>query len=592
MAKTIEQIQEEVQQIKNETVAKQNTATRVGGALEDMVEKMEADSIEVEGKFNNLGSKVSEFEKKTSNVNTEASGSDSIVIKTDDGVKVGQIDKNGADFFNLKSNGKDVLTEHQDISGKQDTILAGRNISIDEDGKTINAEGGVGDLPIIEEETAEKIEDSVSFADKDGKTILKITPNGVSAENLTDMAGNPIGGFPTTRGKSRERNIEITDDSGDVVVEIDQEGIKAKSVRRLNGDDLNDATSVTLELQKKGIVSATRKEYLQILVMTDTHADTNAVRRNIEYAERYSTIDAMVHLGDIVGGNFTETSAKQNWLECFTSANIPIFIAIGNHDVGNSTNPAICATHTQAYETWIKPMVDKGLLSEEEHSGENCYYYHDFEKYKIRIIVAYEYDDSLETDASGNYKIQRGVRVIRQEQASWFVNTLLNTPADYSVIVAMHNPYAKQIETKTSYRFCTDIEYTEGKGQIRTQGEFFADVVDCFQNKKTCNYDDGQIVVNADFSNIEAQFLCFIGGHVHRDLVWKHKTYNQYCVTPRCVTTSLPQLSTNDIYTDTNKPDSTTVLTFDTDNRVVRMAKIGVTQTIDCRKRDIESIKL
>lgn len=58
MAKTIEQIQEEVQQIKNETVAKQNTATRVGGALEDMVEKMEADSISVEGKLSNLGSKV------------------------------------------------------------------------------------------------------------------------------------------------------------------------------------------------------------------------------------------------------------------------------------------------------------------------------------------------------------------------------------------------------------------------------------------------------------------------------------------------------------------------------------------------------
>ena len=63
MAKTIEQIQEEVQQIKNETVAKQNTATRVGGALEDMVEKMEADSIEVEGKFNNLGTKVGELPK-------------------------------------------------------------------------------------------------------------------------------------------------------------------------------------------------------------------------------------------------------------------------------------------------------------------------------------------------------------------------------------------------------------------------------------------------------------------------------------------------------------------------------------------------
>lgn len=78
MAKTIEQIQKEVQQIKNETVAKQNTATRVGGALEDMVEKMEdmvekmeADSISVEGKLTNLGIGLEDVQILCDSIKTE-----------------------------------------------------------------------------------------------------------------------------------------------------------------------------------------------------------------------------------------------------------------------------------------------------------------------------------------------------------------------------------------------------------------------------------------------------------------------------------------------------------------------------------------
>lgn len=70
--KTIEQIREEVLRIKNETVAKANTATRVGGALEDIVDHIEEavegvlDDVQgiVDGVQSSLSSEVSRAQAK------------------------------------------------------------------------------------------------------------------------------------------------------------------------------------------------------------------------------------------------------------------------------------------------------------------------------------------------------------------------------------------------------------------------------------------------------------------------------------------------------------------------------------------------
>lgn len=150
---------------------------------------------ELETEVANIGSKVGELDKKNVNISTESATTeeDAIVITTDAGVQVGKIDENGADFKNLKSNGKEVLTEHQDISQlatksevdkKQDTLIAGKNITIGADGKTINAEGGVGDLP-ISKESATSEEDAIVFETDNGTQVGKIDSNGADFKNLS-----------------------------------------------------------------------------------------------------------------------------------------------------------------------------------------------------------------------------------------------------------------------------------------------------------------------------------------------------------------------------------------------------------------------
>ena len=100
-------------------------------------------------KLNEHGEKLAELEGKTDSISKEATETeyDSIVIEDNDGNVVAEIAPDGANFKNLKSNGKDVLTEHQDISGlatkeeveeKQDVIPEITNKgTYDEDDKVV-----------------------------------------------------------------------------------------------------------------------------------------------------------------------------------------------------------------------------------------------------------------------------------------------------------------------------------------------------------------------------------------------------------------------------------------------------------------------
>lgn len=75
-------------------------------------------------KSGGVADKISELSSRTDGISKEEIGTEyeSITIEDNNGNEVFYIDENGLDAKNVKSNGKNVLTEHQDISGKQDVI--------------------------------------------------------------------------------------------------------------------------------------------------------------------------------------------------------------------------------------------------------------------------------------------------------------------------------------------------------------------------------------------------------------------------------------------------------------------------------------
>ena len=241
---------------------------------------------------------------------------------------------------------------------------------------------------------------------------------------------------------------------------------------------------------------STSKDF-QVLVCTDSHGDTKANKNAVLATNGFVSIDAYIHCGDIVGSNYAEPSSIADFQAKLNMLTKPGYVVIGNHDVGNAFYVGVSCDHAQAYDAYIKPMVDNGWLAAGEYEANKPYWFHDNTSFKIRIIGLYEYDDNLDfnetywkaipydssldaiafntayqvgakvnagvytghsfecvqavttpvnyyTNAEKlpSYKVQRGSRVIRQTQAQWFLDTLASTPAGYGVIVLTHNPFS------------------------------------------------------------------------------------------------------------------------------------------------------
>lgn len=90
------------------------------------------------------------------------------------------LDENGLDAKNVKSNGKDVLTEHQDISGLATKEELESN-KTEVDGRLTELETKSEE---IHKETIDTEDDFISIEDVNGNEVLHIDENGLDAKNI------------------------------------------------------------------------------------------------------------------------------------------------------------------------------------------------------------------------------------------------------------------------------------------------------------------------------------------------------------------------------------------------------------------------
>ena len=404
---------------------------------------------------------------------------------------------------------------------------------------------------------------------------------------------------------------------------------------------------------------------IQLCICADSHADTIAVNNAVLATNGFDTIDALVHAGDICGGIYKESEIAdfQNSLSRLTK---PAYIVIGNHDVGNAYYVGYCCNHEQAYAAYIKPMVDAGWLSSGEYQANKPYWHHDDATYKVRLIGLYEYDDNLDfnetywraipynsalsnialntayalgaqvnvpgyTDYSfeavqavttpssyyttpeklPSYKVRRGDRVIRQTQAQWFLDTLLATPANYGVVVILHNPFANDAVASMQAKF-NQLSGSATTGGTYSQNDMATDLIGGALSAFAAgsNYSENVAMkgdaaylntegggtyaysVSKNFSakNTGVKVFGLIGGHSHRDIIWKKGDLVQ--ITPLCATTNISNATGADIRrqdTDGLTKDSLTVISFASGR--IGLVKIGVNVTENGTPRDYELIQ-
>jgi len=403
---------------------------------------------------------------------------------------------------------------------------------------------------------------------------------------------------------------------------------------------------------------------LQFLIVTDSHADNQAVRNAAQMAKRFVAIDSMIHLGDMEGAYMTQVDNLTEFIEAEKSSGKPFFNVVGNHEAGTYNVVGRVPTPRHMYDVLIQPMVDAGYLTEGEYADGKCYYYHDFDTQKIRLIVIDEFDGPLDFDTtywtpitydrtyprmaysttyhvgdivnlrdftdysfecvqdattgaadtrlSGQeprYTPEPKYRIISATQAQWFLDTLLATPAGYSVVIAMHQVFSGNTTTYTGVKFCQNIDATGATSHSSLMEEdFFADAVDAFMRgvaySETVHHTgvegpDYNYTVSANFANKNSgvQFLCYLGGHSHKDLVWRHDTYgSQWMIAPICSNAnSAIQCPTADVRrnnVDGPDYDCLTAIAFNTGARTLSLVRLGVDVTEDMEPRDYEKLKL
>ena len=208
------------------------------------------------------------------------------------------------------------------------------------------------------------------------------------------------------------------------------------------------------------------------------------------------------------------------------------------------------------------------------------------------------------------YRCRRGYRYIDQTEAQWFLDTLYSTPSDYIVVVAMHNPFSDLAAPDKTKKFCQKVNIGDSVtgadwSQNYMATDFVADALNAFKTGASYSAtistkSDTEATYISDYSVAKdfsqrgvGKFGLILGGHVHRDVIWKHSTYTyMYQVTPMCsITTNSASNKSADIrlQNDTQYEDYVDSLTaFAVSDGRVALAKIGCKYTIDALVRDIE----
>ena len=332
-----------------------------------------------------------------------------------------------------------------------------------------------------------------------------------------------------------------------------------------------------------------------LLMSGDIHGRAVQMQSIVDYLNAKSFIDAGIMLGDLAGSNYT--SDFSFYPPIVEQVNKPFITIAGNHDMGSEEDPSLNAPSMEAfYNRYYAPTIQyAGTIS---HPSGKCYFYKDFADYGIRIIMLNQYDyPDADLQVVG---YQKGLAMYSQAQIDWFISVLNSTPAYYGVIVALHMTPDKMIPYDcdfTSRNFRGKQSFAAGSSTI--SGDIIADIVNAWISGGTLNEDYTITVTSAltgltataDFtSRGEGEFICYIGGHWHNDIIshdFKYPTQLMLTVNnAACVAreSDMPRLE------GSKSEDSFFIISVDRTNKKVNIVSIGARMANDMVKR--ESIRL
>ena len=283
------------------------------------------------------------------------------------------------------------------------------------------------------------------------------------------------------------------------------------------------------------------------LHFSDIHGDAENLKRLMEFASDYHI---SYYLNDILCTGDVVKSTLDDGLTWFdgVSGTDKILLLPGNHDSvkGAAANPTT-ATKQEMYEALFAGRVSEWGVTQPEGAASNYlgYYYKDYATQKLRLIC-------LDANGSGDY---------HTAEVEWLTDALEGAYAlGYSVVCAEHFMFAANV--------CSGVKCT-------------------FQSDEAPENEGSWVIPNAYINAVETfidgggDFVCWLGGHVHKDRVWIHENTHQLCIGVTTASHESHQISYEDSerITGDKSQDSFNIVGIDTYTKHLTILKIGSDMT-------------
>lgn len=286
---------------------------------------------------------------------------------------------------------------------------------------------------------------------------------------------------------------------------------------------------------------------LTLVHCSDIHGDLVELQRLCDFLEKFDTvIDDCVCTGDL--SQLRWNTGYEFWAQ--DSRAKTILTCIGNHDIlldDIGWDWSQQATQKQCYERYFAPYIGAWNCAYQENK---TYYYKDYEKQKIRLIVL----DVMLKDTD------------KKEQLEWFENVLTKAQEEeQNVLVAIHYPVGNMQPIACNF---TSLD--------RKKGVDGGEIMNEYQEKV------GQFIKK------DGKFICWISGHAHEDYVGYNPQYPEQL----CIVINALCREQSDQYSDTDRVDGMpsqdlwNVMTIDTSSQHVKLIRIGANVDRYLRKRD------
>lgn len=289
----------------------------------------------------------------------------------------------------------------------------------------------------------------------------------------------------------------------------------------------------TRQMNLNGGETLTKKPVC-FLWFTDIHQDQINLKRIIEFRRYFNKyIDDALHTGD--GHNYCNTDPSTIGV---VEGGEYILDCIGNHDAYNGTDGSALVPVSDANEIFMSQWKDRyenwnAVFPSNSDGNKVCYYHKDYPDSSLRLVVLDEYH-------------------VTDSQKEWFKNILTEAKEmGFSVVVASHS-----VPDNIDIIECGFSEIPQRGRDYTTRTSWAADTID-------------------EFINNGGDFVSWLCGHMHRDFVGVAKNHpNQTIIVE--TTARMYMYGSNDFrkqYTQTQ--DAFTVLTIDTENKLIKMIRIG-----------------